>query len=186
MIYLILLSGNSAEDSWRNCHLMQPATFTDWSERCVIQTLCCMTVCWAAKSITHVFCFVFFLIIIIAEKASAILFPLPPAECGSHTRSCGGHTRSCSGGVFVLLLCVSPGARTRCGPFSAIVQLHSAASWLTGSKLINKKKNAPIVDLCSLLQVCPSSHVINIEMNLCQYYTIKLFYEISFVAGWLP
>lgn len=119
-----------------------------------------MTVYWAALLILWLTFF------FIAEKALAILFPLPAAERGDHTRSC-------SGGVFVLLLCISPGARTRCGPFSAIVQLHSAASWLTGSILINKKKNAPIVDLRPLLQVCPSSHVINIEMNLCQYLRIN-------------
>lgn len=71
--------------------------------------------------------------------------------------------------VCVLLLCVSPGARTRCGPFSAIVRLHSAASWLTGSTLINKKKSAPIVELCPLLQVM----WLNIEMDLCQYLWIQ-------------
>lgn len=73
-----------------------------------------MTVYWAALSnhMTHVF---------IAERAQATLFPLPAAERGDHMRSC-------SGDVFVLLLCGSPGARARCGHFSAIVQLHSESS----------------------------------------------------------
>lgn len=124
---------------------MQPTTFTDWPGRCVIQTPRYMTVYWAALSdhMTQVFT---------AERAQATLFPLPAAERG-------GHTRPCSGGVFVLLLCGSPGARARCGFFSAIVQLHSVSSWQTDWLNAGPKKKKS----CScrrILSCPPASHVI--------------------------
>lgn len=119
--------------------------------------------CLLRAALLNLWLLLLFFLLFIAERARAILFPLPAAERG-------GHTRSCSDGVCVcVLLCVSPGARTRCGPFSAIVRLHSAASWLTGSTLINKKKSAPIVELCPLLQVM----WLNIEMDFCQYLWIQ-------------
>lgn len=60
----------------------------------------------------------------ITAKGETILFPLPVAEEDDHTQMS-------IGGVFVLLLCSSPGVRARCGLFPAIVLLHSTASWLT-------------------------------------------------------
>lgn len=97
----------------------------------------------------------------IAERAETILFPLPAAEEGDHTQMsiCG---------VFVLPLCISPGAQARCGLFTAIVQPHSTASCLTGWPTADFKNPANrmsallllITVYCCFLWACPSTDVI--------------------------
>ncbi len=97
----------------------------------------------------------------ITEKGETILFPLPVAEEDDHTQMS-------IGGVFVLLLCSSPGVWARCGLFTAIVLLHSTASWLTDWPTADFKNPANrmsvllllIAAYCCFLWVCPSIEVI--------------------------
>lgn len=163
----------------RNVHVIQPATAADWPERRVIQTPFCRTVHWAALLNLWLGALGFFFLLLKGHVPFHFHCLLLSAAA---TRNHAAAVCLCC--CFASHQVLGPGVAPFLLLFGCIQRL---PDWLAQYWRI-KKKSAPIVDLCPLLQVCPSSHVIRSRNKCMSVLEDKglywLSYQVCFVTGW--